>query len=160
MSFYFFTYTYKRFFREIAEEPNTNDEKKIFSLGGYFFGGGAISPSTNEASGLFGSSFTGLSLVLLNELFEESFTFFKVSISSCEKTSSACLHECNEMAVNKTADIKANFFIRLIFTNVSPKENIKQVYKPLVYKKQQVYYKIPAVILKKLQYYCKEFVQQ
>ncbi|WP_332029152.1 hypothetical protein, partial [Kaistella sp.] len=129
-----------------------------FSLGGYFLGGGTISPSNNVDSGLFGSSFTGLSLVLSNELFEESCTFFKVSISSCEKTSSACLQECNEMAVNKTADIKANFFIRLIFTNVSPEENIKQVYKPLVYKKKQVYYKIPAVILKKLQYYCKEFV--
>ncbi|OWR14021.1 hypothetical protein CDW55_06705 [Chryseobacterium sp. VAUSW3] len=63
------------------------------------------------------------------------------------------------MAVNKTADIKANFFIRLIFTNVSRKENIKQVFQPVVYKKQQVYYKNSAVFLKKLQYYCKIIIR-
>lgn len=45
-----------------AEEPNTNDEKKIYRLGGYFLGGGIISPSTSRFEVPAGSVFVPCTL--------------------------------------------------------------------------------------------------
>lgn len=131
-----------------AEEPNTNDEKKIFSLGGYFLGGGAISPSTTKAPGFATSVLsllTGVVLVLLslfNKLFEESCTLCKVTASSGDNTSSASLQDCKATVVKITTAISVNFFIRLIFTNVLRNHHSKQKRQPLVYKKSQGYCKL------------------
>ena len=119
------------FANNFAKEPTQMMKKKIFSLRGYFLGGGTISPSTTSPSitkfVVVLSIFIVLWLLLYLELFEESWTLCKVAASSGDITSSASLQDCNVIIVKTTAEIIDNFFIRFIFTNVSPKEDIKQV---------------------------------